>query len=208
MEEIRRKIPIVTTLLVGINVIIWLFLELKGDTQAAFFMLKYGAAYPPFIVENGEWWRLFTCMFLHFGADHLINNMLMLYVTGIRLEHALGSIRYGILYLLSGLCGSILSCYMELAETEMAVSAGASGAVFGVVGGLIALAIWNRGRIEGLTAKGLLGMLALSLYYGFAASGVDNWGHIGGLVGGFVLGCMFALMDKMRIRWQKSWGND
>lgn len=202
-EEVRGKIPIVTTLLVGINIIIWLILELKGDTQAGYFMVEYGAAYPPYIVEDGEWWRLFTCMFLHFGADHLINNMLILYVTGMRLEHAIGSIRFGILYLLSGICGSVLSCYMELVEADPAVSAGASGAVFGVIGGLIALAVWNRGKVEGLTTRGLLGMLALSLYYGFATSGVDNWGHIGGLVGGLVVGCIFAAIDKMKIYRQK-----
>lgn len=198
MEEIRGKLPLVTTLLVGSNIVIWLLLEFMGDTQTGYYMVEYGAAFPPYIVENGEWWRLFTCMFLHFGAEHLINNMLMLYVTGSRLEHALGSIRFGMLYLLSGVGGSVLSCYMEMREEEMAVSAGASGAVFGVLGGLIALAIWNKGRIEGLTTKGLLGMLALSLYYGFATSGVDNWGHIGGLLGGFVLGCIFAAMDKIR----------
>ncbi len=197
-EEVCRKVPVVTVFLVGVNILIWLVLELTGNTESSGFMLEHGAAYPPYIAENGEWWRLISCMFLHFGADHLINNMLILGVTGIRLEHTLGSIRFGILYLFSGLCGSLLSFYKELGLTDPAVSAGASGAVFGVVGGLIAWAVWNRGRVEGLTTKGLLGMAALSLYYGFAIAGVDNWGHIGGLAGGFLLGCVFALFSKIR----------
>lgn len=197
-EKVHENLPVITILFVSVNVIVWLVLELLGDTQDSYFMIEHGASYLPLMLRNGEWWRLFSCMFLHFGAEHLMNNMLILYLTGMRLEHALGKIPYAILYLGSGLCGSVLSAYMELSETEYAVSAGASGAVFGVIGGLFALAVWNRGRIEGLTVRGLLGMLALSLYYGFSASGVDNWGHIGGMLGGIVLGSIFALLQFCR----------
>lgn len=197
-KEVRKKIPVVTIFFVVINIFIWLILELMGDTADSGFMLEHGAAYPPYIIENDEWWRLFSCMFLHFGAEHLINNMLLLGVTGIRLEYTLGSIRFGILYLFSGLCGSFLSVYEEVKQLDPAVSAGASGAVFGVIGGLIAWAVWNKGKVEGLTTKGLLGMAALSLYYGFSTAGVDNWGHIGGLAGGFLAGCVFAVFSKIR----------
>lgn len=185
-----RKIPVITGLLIACNIGIWVIMELAGDTRDALFMLEHGAAYLPNIIEQGEYWRLFSCMFLHFGADHLMNNMLMLGVTGYRLEKVLGSVRFGILYFGSGLCGSFLSMYKELGAAEHAVSAGASGAVFGVVGGLLSYAALHKGKVEGLTAKGILGMVALSLYYGFSASGVDNWGHIGGLAGGLVLGLL------------------
>ena len=79
-----------------------------------------------------------------------------------------------------------------------AVSAGASGCVFGVIGGLLAWAVFHKGRVGTLTAKGLMGMAALSLYFGFTTAGVDNWGHIGGLLGGFLLGGIYAAASKIR----------
>ena len=173
-------------------------LELMGDTQDSLFMIEHGAAYQPFIFDNGEYYRLFTSMFLHFGADHLMNNMLVLGVTGFRLENMLGSVRFAVLYLGSGLCSSLFSLYEKLGSTDLSVTAGASGSVFGVVGGLLAWVLCNRGKAGGLTAKGLLGMAALSLYFGFTSSGVDNWGHIGGLIGGFSLGCIYGIASKIR----------
>ena len=98
--------------------------------------------------------------------------------------------------------GSLLSFYMDLDETDLVVSAGASGAVFGIIGGLLAYALLNKGKVEGLTAKGIFGMAALSLYFGFSASGVDNWGHIGGILGGFLLGCILTILRK-RIDFRK-----
>lgn len=196
-NESYRNVPPVTTVLIGINLLLWIFLELKGETQSAGYMLEHGASYFPFIVGKGEWWRLFTCMFLHFGANHLINNMLMLGVLGFRLEHTLGNIPFGILYLLSGLCGNLLSLYEEMGSGDYAVSAGASGAVFGVMGALVAWALWHKGRVEGLSMRGLLGMTALSLYYGFSTAGIDNMGHIGGFLGGFVLASIFSIISKI-----------
>lgn len=199
-EEYKGKLPIITILCVASNLIIWIVLECFGSTLDSEFMLEHGAAYLPAIIEGKEWWRLFSCMFLHFGEEHLVNNMLLLGVTGSRLENTLGSFRFLLLYIVSGLCGSTLSIYVELQGTQMAVSAGASGAVFGIVGGLIAWAIWNKGIVEGVTLAGLLGMAALNLYLGFTTEGVDNWGHIGGLLGGFLLGCIFAIASKIRSR--------
>lgn len=196
-QENQRKIPIVTIILIAINVIIWLVLEFTGSTQDSTFMLERGAAFYPYIIGEGEWWRLFTCMFLHFGAEHLVNNMLLLGAIGTHLENTLGSISFGILYLLSGMCGSLLSLWREVTTEQQFVSAGASGAVFGIIGGLIAWAVCHKGRVDGLGTRGLLGMAALSLYYGFATEGVDNWGHIGGLTGGLVLGFVFALISKI-----------
>lgn len=196
-EELQKKAPLITVILVLLNTGVWLFMELTGDTQEIRFMLEYGASYTPAIVEAKEYWRLFTSMFLHFGADHLVNNMLILGLMGLRLEHTLGSVRFLILYLASGLCGNLLSLYQEWMTGDFAVSAGASGAVFGVIGGLIAWAVFHKGRVEGLTTKGLFGMAALSLYYGFSTAGVDNWGHIGGLAGGIVTGSVFAVCSKV-----------
>ena len=193
----QESVPYITILFIIANILIWLILEIMGDTQDSYFMIEHGAAYEPLIHAGGEFYRLFTCMFLHFGADHLMNNMLVLGVAGMRLEGVLGSVRFAVLYLCAGLCGSLLSLYAEWGAAEHAVSAGASGAVFGVIGGLLAWAVWHRGKIGNLTARGLLGMAAFSLYYGFTTTGVDNWRHIGGIAGGVLIGSIFALASKI-----------
>lgn len=182
-----RDFPVVTVVLAAINILVFLFLELQGDTEDGMFMLEHGAMYPDYAMNDGEWYRLFTCMFLHFGVEHLMNNMVMLVVAGMQLERALGTVKYLLLYLLSGMGGSVLSLIIMNQSRDYAISAGASGAVFGIIGGLLWVAIRNHGRFERLTARGVLVMIALSLYYGFTSTGVDNWGHIGGVVAGFLL---------------------
>ena len=77
-------------------------------------MIECGAAYPPLILENGEIYRLFTCMFLHFGIEHLLNNMLVLFVLGSRLEQAIGKIKFLLIYLIGGVLGNVISLLIEL----------------------------------------------------------------------------------------------
>ena len=113
--------------------------------------------------------------------------MIVLFFTGDRLEREIGKVKYLLIYPLSGLGGSLLSMVYMLKTGDMAVSAGASGAIFGVIGALLYLVIRNKGRIGTLTTRGLVLMIALCLYYGFTATGVDNRCHIGGLVMGFLL---------------------
>lgn len=183
----RLDIPVVGTLLVLANVLVFLVLSLLGNTEDSQFMAEHGAMYPSLVLENGEWYRLFTSMFLHFGVLHLMNNMVMLFFAGKYLEHAVGKIRYLLIYFAAGLGGSLLSLYMMVQTNDMAVSAGASGAIFGVIGALLWVAIQNRGRFENLTTRGLLFMIVLCLYYGFTTTGVDNWCHVGGLLSGFLV---------------------
>lgn len=131
-------------------------------------MLQHGAMYLPFVIENGEYYRMFTCMFLHFGFSHLMNNMIMLFLLGNVLEEELGWWKYVILYLASGLGGNILSAWNDLHTGVYAVSAGASGAIFGIIGALIFLVLKNHGRLGNLSSRGMLfmaGMQSLSWIY-------------------------------------------
>lgn len=182
-----QKRPIVNIMLVVANVAVWCIMELFGDTEDGAYIAAYGGMYPDFVVAGREWYRLFTSMFIHFGAQHLANNMILLAAAGCKLEQAVGSIRYLVIYLGSGIAGGMLSLYVMLKTGDVAVCAGASGAVFGMIGALVWVAIRNKGRIGDLTVKGLLFMLALCLYYGITTAGVDNWAHIGGGIGGFFL---------------------
>ena len=178
----------ITVGLIIINVLVFLVLEIIGQTESAVFMMEHGAMYPPYIQENGEYWRLFTAMFLHFGLEHLLHNMVMLGAAGQILERAVGKIKFIVIYLIAGLGGSALSYIQMLRKGEDAVSAGASGAVFGIIGALAWVVIVHKGSYETLTGKGMLVMIALCLYYGISTGNVDNWGHIGGLVMGFLMG--------------------
>lgn len=187
-QEKHSKRPVINISLVAINVAVWCILELMGNTLDGSYIAKYGGIYPKLIMD-GEWYRLFTAMFLHFGADHLANNMILLAAAGGRLEVVIGPFRYLIIYIGAGLAGNILSLNVMLHTGDYAVCAGASGAVFGIIGALAWAALRNKGKFEGLTSKGLLVMIALCMYYGITTAGVDNWAHAGGVIGGFFL-CM------------------
>ena len=175
----------VTIALVVANVITYLVLEWLGDTTNGFFMAEHGAMYPDFIRINHEWWRIITAGFLHFGAVHLVNNMVILYCMGSRLERVTGHLKYFLIYLVSLIGAGLLSYGMMLRTGDYAVSAGASGAIFGVIGGFLWIVILHRGRFEQITTRGIMMMIVLTIYYGFSSAGIDNWGHIGGLLAGF-----------------------
>ena len=175
----------VTIALVVVNVITYLVLEWLGDTTNGFFMAEHGAMYPDFIRINHEWWRIITAGFLHFGAVHLVNNMVILYCMGSRLERVTGHLKFFLIYLVSLIGAGLLSYGMMLRTGDYAVSAGASGAIFGVIGGFLWIVILHRGRFEQITTRGIMMMIVLTIYYGFSSAGIDNWGHIGGLLAGF-----------------------
>lgn len=184
----KNYLPAYSTIFFAVlNVLIFLILEFIGDTMDPVFIEKYGGLYPEDVLAHGEWWRILTSCFLHFGAAHLMNNMVIFCCVGSRLERVIGHWKLAVLFLLSGIGGGLLSCFAMVYSGEFAVSAGASGAVFGTIAGLLWAVIWNKGSLEGITTKGLFVMLGLSLYYGFSTIGVDNWGHIGGMLTGFLI---------------------
>lgn len=189
MRKNAMKAPC-TVLLVAANVIVFLALSFQGMTEDGRFMLQHGAMYVPYVIGKGEYYRLFTSMFLHFGYDHLFNNMIALAAMGWNLELDMGKIKYLIVYFVSGLAGNILSAWWDIQTGSMAVSAGASGAIFGIIGALLYVAIRNRGRIGDISGRGLVAMVVLTLYYGFTSGGVDNMAHIGGLAAGFLTGIL------------------
>ncbi|MCI9075459.1 MAG: rhomboid family intramembrane serine protease [Dorea sp.] len=182
----QKKAPC-TIALAAVNIIVFLILSFQGMTEDAGFMLEHGAMYTPDIIYAGKYYELFTCMFLHYGFEHLMNNMLALVLLGWQLEHELGRVKYVLLYLLSGLAGNLLSLSVDLHTEEYAVSAGASGAIFGIIGALLYIAVRSHGRVGSVSGRGILFMMALTLYHGFTSGGVDNSAHIGGALAGFVL---------------------
>ena len=185
-----KQAPVNHTIIL-LNILVFLLVEFTGSWEDVNHMLKWGAAGTLDIMQQHEYYRLFTAMFLHFGIQHLGNNMLVLLFIGDCLERNLGKIRYGLLYLLGGAGANLLSLFHELYSKEYVVSAGASGAVFAVIGGLLYIVIRNKGHIENFSSRQLLILAFLSLYHGLTSTGVNNTAHLGGLLCGFLLGILF-----------------
>lgn len=162
-----KKLPICTIAIAAANVLIFLGLSFMGMTEDSAFMMEHGAMYVPYLMNGERYYTLITSMFLHFGFSHLMNNMVMLLVIGYSLEPEIGKIRFLLIYLGSGLMGNLVSAWFDVNQGSYAVSAGASGAIFGIVGALLYVAIRNHGRVGEISTRGLVLMAGLSLYYGF-----------------------------------------
>ena len=183
------------------------FHEVLKDIHELASLIIFSRSHPvfrltPHETENMiEYYRLVTAMFMHFGIGHLVNNMLVLFVMGEPLEQALGHFRYLILYFVSGIGANWISMMRKGADS-MVISAGASGAIFGVIGGLLSLAALNKGRLGNLSTRQLMIMVLFSLYFGFTSTGVDNTAHVSGLILGAILGILLHKRSKGYQTWE------
>lgn len=196
---IKSRQP-VNLVIVAANILVFIVLSFLGDTEDAAFMAEHGASFAPFVAMNGEYYRLFTCMFLHFGLEHLLYNMLVLIYMGDVLERAVGKLRYLTIYLVGGVAGNVLSVWMEIRKESYAVSAGASGAIFAVIGALVYIVVRNKGDLEEFSGRRLVLMAALSIVQGVTAQGVDVSAHVGGFVAGFFLAFLLGAAKKAAAR--------
>jgi membrane associated rhomboid family serine protease len=181
--KVKRQMPDspVVMVIIAINVLMFVGQLFFGRT----FTEKLWEV--PALVADGEFYRLFTAMFLHSERQifHILFNMYILFSYGPFVEHWLGTVRFVGLYLLAGLAGSTAS-YMF--SDPQGASLGASGAIFGVVGALGVLAYYMKGTAQGSAMlRGVLLFAGLNLLLGFALPGIDNNAHIGGLVGGIAI---------------------
>ena len=184
----------VTPLLMTANIVILILMAYSGASigmPEMEMMLNWGANTRQLIIE-GEAWRFLTSCFLHFGIMHLLMNMIALYYIGYLLEPRLGSIRFIFCYLMTGVCASVVSTWWHV----YGVSAGASGAIFGMYG--VFLAFLTTRFIEKSVRKELLGSISVFIIYNLIAGqspGIDNAAHIGGLISGVVIG--YAMIPSL-----------
>lgn len=203
-QRLDRLSPMapVTPVLVAANVLVFAAMCLSG---VGFFkpdgaaVLRWGSNFGP-LTMGGEWWRLFTAMFVHFGIVHIAFNMWALLQIGRTAERLFGSMRFLLLYVLAGLIASMTS----LLWNPEVNSAGASGAIFGILGGLLAFVLNPRNDVPRAVMvehrNSTLVFAAYSLFYGFAHTGIDNAAHLGGLLSGICMGALLArpLNDEAR----------
>ena len=194
MAAPARSVPITTGLL-AVNVVVFALMLLAG---AGFWhtpngvQLAWGANFGP-ATQDGQWWRLFTALFIHFGVVHLALNMWALWDVGRLMEQLYGRWRFALLYALSGLLGNLVSLVLH---GNQAVSGGASGAIFSLYGALLVFLWRERRNVEPGEFRWLFGGAAvfasLMLGVGFVVQGIDNAAHGGGLVAGALLGMVLA----------------
>lgn len=189
------KQPIVTYIIIAICIILFILMELSGGSTNSQVLLKYGANLDV-LVKNGEYYRLFTCIFLHIGIMHLLCNMYSLYIIGREVENLFGKVKYIIIFILSGIFGSIMS----LAFTHNTISAGASGAIFGLLGALLYFGMHYRTYLGETIKRSIIPIIVINLIIGFFAKGIDLAAYIGGLVGGILLAMMVGVPDKSKTK--------
>ncbi len=161
-------------------------------------LVNMGALYGPYTVQDGQWSRLFTAMFLHGGMTHLLMNMFSLYLIGRGAEKYFDTKSYLSIYLFSGLLGGLVSLMVH----PISVGVGASGAIFGVFGALAGFFLAHRGDIEAHSRafmKDFAIIIGINLVIGFSIPSVDVSAHVGGLVVGFIGG--FLISKNLKWIW-------
>lgn len=193
-EEIfKPKKPIITVSLIIINVIIFILMYIFGKgSQDAFTLIKFGA-FQKDLILGGEYYRLITSAFLHIGIFHLLFNCYALYVIGRQLESFLGKIKFLIIYLVSALCGSLMSMIFPIS-----ISAGASGAIFGLLGSLLYFGYNYRVYLGTVLKSQIIPLILINLIFGFMVSGINNAAHIGGLIGGILITMSLGIKYKSK----------
>ena len=186
------KKPIVTYSLIFICILVFILMYVLGNGSTDNYTLLVFGANVDTLTKNGDYYRLFTSMFLHIGILHLLCNMYSLYIIGKEVENVFGKVKYLIIYLLSGIAGSILS----LAFNHNTICAGASGAIFGLLGALLYFGYYYRTYLGVTLTRSIIPVIVLNLIIGFTSSGIDNAAHIGGLVGGIVTAMAVGVPDK------------
>ena len=211
-EEIQQTMPgqgsnpVVTYAIIGINILVFILMAVAGAgifDSNGLVHIKWGSNYSP-LTLSGDWWRLVTNIFIHFGIIHIVMNMITLYQVGVYLEPMLGKVKFALAYLCTGVLASLTSLWWH---KDAVNSAGASGAVFGMYG--VFLALLTTDLIPKKVRDSLLKSIGFFVVYNLAygmKGGIDNAAHIGGLVSGFIIGYLYVLMlkaerDERKINW-------
>lgn len=183
-DVFSKKTPYITYILIFINILFYILSIISNSFYNSMVL-------NPSKILNGEYYRLLSCIFMHGGIIHLLCNMYCLYVIGPQVESFFGKIKYIVIYLLSGIIGSLMS----LSITN-SISLGASGAIFGLLGSILYFGYHYRVYLSQAIKSQIIPIIVLNLFLGFILNGVDNAAHIGGLIGGVLATMMVGVKYK------------
>lgn len=187
--------PIVSTTLVAINVLVYVCCHFTGEMLYDRGMLDAFS-----ILVNREYGRILWAIFLHSGMSHLFNNMMILFFLGSMIEKEVGHVKYAVFYFLSGIGGNLLSLLVKVVNGDISASLGASGAIFGLDGVLLAMVLFSSRKMENVTPARVVLMIVYSLYSGFTGHNIDNAAHVGGLLTGFLFAGLMCLLQRWKQR--------
>ena len=198
MRDEERKLfqngkPFFTNIFLALQILMFFLLELSGGSTNNETLIQYGAKFNPLIFE-GEWWRFVSPIFLHIGFLHLLMNSFALFYIGPAVERAYGKWKFLFIYFLAGILGTIVSFAFS-----PFLSAGASGAIFGCFGALLYIGVYNRKVFFRTMGSNLLIVVGINLALGFVIPNIDNAGHIGGLIGGFLAALIVQLPHQKKV---------
>lgn len=193
-----RSLPFVSAVLVAVNIAVYILCSLTGR-----YLYDRGSLSLVSVLTKGEYGRIIWSLFLHSGINHIFNNMLILFFLGAMIEKEVGHIRYAFFFFLSGIGGNLLSLLAKWIGNDSSYSIGASGAVFGLVGVLLALVLFSNRKLPNVTPVRILLMIGLTLYSGFTGQNIDNAAHIGGILTGFLVGTAVCIVEKRKTRGTK-----
>lgn len=188
-----KELPFINVTIIIINILLFILCAFTQDL-----LYNKGAFSILLINETKEYYRFVTAIFLHADIYHLFSNMIMLYFLGNVLERKIGHIKYVLLYFISAMGGNLLSSVYEIYIGEMFTSVGASGAIFGIVGAVLVQILNEGGKWENISLPRMLLMICYLLYSGFTAQNVNNAGHIGGFVTGFIIMGIICVINRLR----------
>lgn len=184
------KKPVVTYVLIVINLMVFLYGMLYGNKEL---IELFGNNYE--LVQSGQIYRLFTCMFVHSDTMHILLNMYALYTIGPVVERYYGKGKYLFIYIISGLLGSVFSGVFMSADS---ISIGASGAIFGLLGSICYFTYYYRATLQGILRGSIIPVIVINLIIGFLSPSIDLSAHIGGLIGGILVSMGLGIGDKYR----------
>lgn len=183
-----------TTALIAVNVVFWLLLEFSGGSTNTDNLYRWGAKYGP-AIHDGEWWRLILPVFMHIGLFHLAANSIGLLIFGSMVERIFGRLQYVAVYLIAGVAGNVASYW-----AGPTLGAGASGALFGVVGAFGVYLLLNRrllGRYGRQAFTSVAFIVLVNVVIGMTVTGIDNAAHVGGLVAGALSALALAPRERV-----------
>lgn len=185
----------VTIIFLAINILAYIYCTYSGEM-----VYNMGCMDAESVLLDHEYYRFFTSIFMHGGVDHLVSNMIFLVALGEMLERVIGHIRFALLYILSGIGGSIFSIANVVLSGRHYTAVGASGAIFGLIGALLILVVINNGRYQGISIRRMLFAIAYMVYEGMASEGVDNAAHLGGLIFGVLIMAAMYVAETFTIK--------
>ncbi len=186
-----KEIILITSVLIGLNVVIYIILNMFLLQNGIDVISNLDNSWTA-VKWNGEYYRIFTSIFLHADLNHLLNNMFVLFIIGKRYEESEGRFRFSLVYFLGGILASIASLSYNMIMRNEIVSLGASGAIFALIGASVASVVKYKNKLKTISKKQMILFAVFSLYAGFANTSTDNIAHLGGFVSGFLIGLVIT----------------